>query len=173
VGYYNGGQTPPGVDMANGYGLYDMTGNALEWCNDWYDYSYYTSCPYDNPQGPSSGTYRVIRGGSWNLRKTPCPARTASGTSLRSGSATTGSGWCWTQIRLCFLFFCRLRRPQRGVEYMAQTSHGQGLKAMADCYDFMPRSTRPRARSSRSPNRGRTALAVRLAVPFGSLPTRF
>ena len=66
VGYYNGGQVPPGVDMANGYGLYDMVGNAYEWCNDWYDANYYDVSPYNNPHGPASGTSRVVRGGSWN-----------------------------------------------------------------------------------------------------------
>jgi formylglycine-generating enzyme required for sulfatase activity len=66
VGYYDGGQTPPGVDMANGYGLYDMAGNVWEWCNDWYDDDYYSVSPYDNPKGPSSGMERVLRGGSWN-----------------------------------------------------------------------------------------------------------
>ncbi len=65
VGYYDGNQIPPGVDMANGYGLYDMTGNVWEWCNDWYDSNYYSSSPYDNPKGPASGTIRVLRGGSW------------------------------------------------------------------------------------------------------------
>ena len=65
VGYYDGGQTPPGVDMANGYGLYDMAGNVYEWCNDWYDPDYYASSPYDNPKGPASGSSRVVRGGSW------------------------------------------------------------------------------------------------------------
>ena len=66
VGYYDGNQIPKGVDMANGYGLYDMAGNVWEWCNDWYDYHYYNSAPYDNPHGPLSGTSRVIRGGSWD-----------------------------------------------------------------------------------------------------------
>ncbi len=65
VGYYNGSQVPTGVDMVNGYGLYDVTGNVLEWCNDWHASDYYSSSPYDNPTGPSSGTYRVLRGGSW------------------------------------------------------------------------------------------------------------
>ncbi|MCK4658073.1 MAG: formylglycine-generating enzyme family protein [Phycisphaerae bacterium] len=65
VGYYDGGQTPSGSDMVNGYGLYDMTGNVWEWCNDWYDSEYYSSSPYDNPQGPGSGNFRVRRGASW------------------------------------------------------------------------------------------------------------
>ena len=67
VGYYDGTQTPAGVDMANGYGLYDVAGNAREWCNDWYDEDYYASSPYDNPRGPATGTFRVLRGGSWDL----------------------------------------------------------------------------------------------------------
>jgi len=65
VGYYDGGQTPPGVDMANGYGLYDMAGNVHEWCHDWYNSSYYSSSPTINPQGPPTGTRRILRGGSW------------------------------------------------------------------------------------------------------------
>jgi formylglycine-generating enzyme required for sulfatase activity/Tol biopolymer transport system component len=69
VGYYDGGQIPTGTDMANGYGLYDMTGNVFEWCNDWYSETYYQECDdigrVDNPEGPASGTYRVLRGGSW------------------------------------------------------------------------------------------------------------
>jgi formylglycine-generating enzyme required for sulfatase activity len=66
VGYYDGGQTPPGADMANGYGLYDMAGNVWELCNDWYGASYYASSPSINPMGPVSGTWRANRGGSWH-----------------------------------------------------------------------------------------------------------
>ena len=65
VGYYDGGQTPPGVDMANGYGLYDMAGNVEEWCNDRYSSTYYSSSPANNPRGPASGSSRVQRGHSW------------------------------------------------------------------------------------------------------------
>jgi len=50
---------------ANGYGLYDITGNVWEWTNDWFDAEYYRKSPTKNPRGPSSGVQRVQRGGSW------------------------------------------------------------------------------------------------------------
>ncbi len=66
---YNDGTTPytspAGAFAANGYGLYDMAGNVWEWCWDWYGSAYYSSSPSSNPRGPSSGSYRVLRGGSW------------------------------------------------------------------------------------------------------------
>ena len=44
---------------------YDMSGNLWEWCNDWYDSSYYLSSPTNNPTGPGSGSSRVLRSGSY------------------------------------------------------------------------------------------------------------
>lgn len=59
VGSYPAGASP--------YGCMDMAGNEWEWCADWYDDNYYMTSPSRNPRGPSSGCYRVLRGGGWHL----------------------------------------------------------------------------------------------------------
>jgi formylglycine-generating enzyme len=66
--YATGGypySSPVGSFAPNGYGLYDMAGNMWEWVWDWYSSSYYASLPGTNPRGVVSGSFRVLRGGSW------------------------------------------------------------------------------------------------------------
>ena len=57
VGSFEAGKSP--------FGAYDMAGNVWEWVADWYDENYYSKSQERNPKGPSSGEYRVSRGGSW------------------------------------------------------------------------------------------------------------
>ena len=56
---------PVGSYEANGYGLYDMSGNVWEWVSDRYSEIYYQESEYNNPKGPDTGSNRVIRSGSW------------------------------------------------------------------------------------------------------------
>lgn len=65
---YNDGflrTAPVGTYEANPFGLFDMTGNVSEWTSDWFSDSYYATGPARNPTGPSSGEFKVFRGGSW------------------------------------------------------------------------------------------------------------
>lgn len=63
---------PVGQKRPNVWGLYDMHGNVWEWCQDRYYENYYEQSPRENPQGPSSGTSRLLRGGSWSVNHFGC-----------------------------------------------------------------------------------------------------
>jgi formylglycine-generating enzyme required for sulfatase activity len=70
IAWYNGNSGNKTHEVAqkqaNAWGLYDTLGNVWQWAADWYDEKYYTPAAASDPKGPSSGKYRVRRGGSWN-----------------------------------------------------------------------------------------------------------
>jgi formylglycine-generating enzyme required for sulfatase activity len=72
TGAYLTRTTRAGSYSANAFGLYDMHGNVREWCSDWSNSDYYKSSPLTDPRGPSSGSNRVFRGGSWNSYARSC-----------------------------------------------------------------------------------------------------
>ena len=86
----NSGTHIVGSKRANALGIYDMSGNVWEWCKDWYANSY-VSYDTNNPVGPSSGSVRVIRGGSW--RNVAFNCRVASRNNYYPGIRGNGLGF--------------------------------------------------------------------------------
>jgi formylglycine-generating enzyme required for sulfatase activity len=79
---------PTGVSPT---GAMNMAGNASEWVNDWFQYDYYATSPSSNPQGPSTGTMKTIRGGSFG--SFPQHIRASFRSSAYSDQNSTNTGF--------------------------------------------------------------------------------
>jgi formylglycine-generating enzyme required for sulfatase activity len=79
-----------GSHPGNPRGLFDMHGNVLEWCSDWWSEEYYAHSPEADPEGPNHGWHRVVRGGSFSQFAADCRSAARLGRAPGSRLNTVG-----------------------------------------------------------------------------------
>ena len=100
------GTCPVDAFPPNGFGLYSVTGNTWEWCQDWFDSEFHRTGPYDNPSGPPTGIAKVIKGGSFLCHKSYCNRyRVAARSSNTPDSFTSNIGFRCAQQGSLRTFF--------------------------------------------------------------------
>jgi formylglycine-generating enzyme len=88
------GTAPVNAFPPNGFGLHNMTGNTWEWCDDWFDSAWHPPATRRNPAGPSRGTSRVMKGGSYLCHDSYCNRyRVAARTCNTPESAASNAGF--------------------------------------------------------------------------------
>ena len=88
-----------GEKTANAWGFFDMYGNVMEWCGDWYESDYYLRSPTEDPRGPSDISDRVCRGGAYAFAAAHC--RSTSRYRFASDFHTYSLGWLGFRVVLC------------------------------------------------------------------------
>lgn len=84
------GTCPVDAFPPNGFGLYSVTGNTWEWCTDWFDVEFHRTADMHNPKGPSQGTGRVIKGGSFLCHKSYCNRYRVAARTFNTPDSSTG-----------------------------------------------------------------------------------
>lgn len=95
------GTAPADAFPPNGFGLYNVSGNVWEWCGDWFSPDFHARGPRVDPQGPDTGTLKVIRGGSYLCHDSYCNryrASARSGTTPDSSTGHMGFRCAWDSV---------------------------------------------------------------------------
>jgi formylglycine-generating enzyme required for sulfatase activity len=85
------GTAPAGAFPANGFGLHNMTGNVWEWCQDWFHPDAYGTIGGSHPSGPSGGTHKVMRGGSYLCHESYCYRYRVAARSANTPDSSAGN----------------------------------------------------------------------------------